>query len=49
MSRKVWRKVARKPKEKVVLQSYPKIEDEVLDLERQEDVDWTSLSDDTVI
>ena len=49
MSPKVWWKVARKTKEKVVLQSYPEIEDEVLDLERQEDVDWTSLPDDMVI
>ncbi|XP_023899766.1 protein ARABIDILLO 1 [Quercus suber] len=49
MSRRVRRKVAKKGKEKIVLQGYPDVEDDVLDLERQGDVDWTSLPDDTVI
>ncbi|KAL5795001.1 hypothetical protein ACOSP7_003595 [Xanthoceras sorbifolium] len=49
MSRRVRRKVAKKGKEKVVLPCYPEVEDEVLESERNGDVDWTSLPDDTVI
>ncbi|KAJ8748731.1 hypothetical protein K2173_011283 [Erythroxylum novogranatense] len=49
MSRRVRRKVAKKGKEKVVLPSYPEIEDGVLASGRIELVDWTSLPDDTVI
>lgn len=49
MSRRVRRKVARKSKDKVVLPSYPEIEDEVLPSDKNYTVDWTSLPDDTVI
>ncbi|ESR58644.1 protein ARABIDILLO 1 [Citrus sinensis] len=49
MSRRVRRKVARRGKEKVVLPSYPEVEDEVIGSEKNEVVDWTSLPDDTVI
>lgn len=43
------RKVAKKGKGNVVLSSFPEIQGEVLDSERQGDVDWRSLPDDTVI
>ncbi|KAI8021959.1 Protein ARABIDILLO 1 [Camellia lanceoleosa] len=49
MSRRVRRKVARKGKDKVVLPSYPEIEDEGLSLDQKVVVDWTRLPDDTVI
>ncbi|CAN6703968.1 unnamed protein product [Malus baccata var. baccata] len=49
MSRRVRRKVARKGKEKVVLPSYPEIEDEVSCPMQNGIVDWTGLPDDTVI
>ncbi|CAN6562514.1 hypothetical protein ACFX2J_027554 [Malus domestica] len=49
MSRRVRRKVARKGKEKVVLPSYPEIEDEVSYPMQNGLVDWTGLPDDTVI
>ncbi|KAK6920368.1 Armadillo [Dillenia turbinata] len=49
MSRRVRRKVANKGKVKVVLQSYPEIEDGVLGNEGNSLVDWTCLPDDTVI
>ena len=43
------RKVARKGKEKVILPSYPEIEEEVSGLDRSGLVDWTSLPHDTVL
>ncbi|TXG62528.1 hypothetical protein EZV62_009522 [Acer yangbiense] len=49
MSRRVRRKVAKKGKEKVTAPCYPEVEDEVLGSERNGDVVWTSLPDDTVI
>ncbi|KAJ9171192.1 hypothetical protein P3X46_014588 [Hevea brasiliensis] len=49
MSRRVRRKVAKKGQEKVVLPSFPEIEDEVSCSDSNEAVDWTSLPDDTVI
>ncbi|GAV82451.1 Arm domain-containing protein/F-box-like domain-containing protein [Cephalotus follicularis] len=49
MSRRVRRKVAKKGKDKVVLPSYPEIEDEDICPECNGAVDWTSLPDDTVI
>ncbi|XP_062073224.1 protein ARABIDILLO 1-like [Humulus lupulus] len=49
MSRRVRRKVARKGKEKLILPSYPEIEEEVSGLDRSGLVDWTSLPHDTVI
>ncbi|XP_044481329.1 protein ARABIDILLO 1-like [Mangifera indica] len=49
MSRRLRRKVANKGKEKVVLPSFPEVEDKVLESERSGNVDWTSLPDDTVI
>ncbi|KAH7849803.1 hypothetical protein Vadar_023258 [Vaccinium darrowii] len=49
MSRRVRRKVARKGKDKVVLPSYPEIEDEASSSDRKVVVDWTRLPDDTVI
>lgn len=47
MSRRLRRKVARKGK--VVLPSYPEVEEEVLVVGREGNVDWTNLPDDTVI
>ncbi|XP_043805995.1 protein ARABIDILLO 1 isoform X3 [Manihot esculenta] len=49
MSRRVRRKVAKKGNEKVVLPSFPEIEDEVSCSNSNEAVDWTSLPDDSVI
>ncbi|KAG5565413.1 hypothetical protein RHGRI_001337 [Rhododendron griersonianum] len=49
MSRRVRRKVARKGKDKVVLPSYPELEDEGSSLDQKVVVDWTRLPDDTVI
>ncbi|KAL6964952.1 Protein ARABIDILLO 1 [Sarracenia purpurea var. burkii] len=49
MSRRVRRKVARRGKDKVVLPSYPEIEDEGSSLDHRVAVDWTRLPDDTVI
>ncbi|KAI9180209.1 hypothetical protein LWI28_002332 [Acer negundo] len=49
MNRRVRRKVAKKGKEKVTVACYPEVEDEVLGSERNGDVIWTSLPDDTVI
>ncbi|XAR54181.1 hypothetical protein NMG60_11029206 [Bertholletia excelsa] len=49
MSRRVRRKVARKGKDKVVLQSYPEIDDEGTSSDQKSVVDWTRLPDDTVI
>ncbi|XP_050385307.1 protein ARABIDILLO 1-like [Argentina anserina] len=49
MSRRVRRKVGRKGKEKVVLPSYPEIEEEVSGSVYNGFVDWTGLPDDTVI
>ncbi|PON70208.1 Beta-catenin [Trema orientale] len=49
MSRRVRRKVARKGKEKLILPSYPEIEEEISVSDRSGFVDWTSLPDDTVI
>ncbi|KAF4360547.1 hypothetical protein F8388_000846 [Cannabis sativa] len=49
MSRRVRRKVARKGKEKVILPSYPEIEEEISGVDRSGLVDWTSLPHDTVI
>ncbi|GFZ00699.1 similar to ARABIDILLO-1 [Actinidia rufa] len=49
MSRRVRRKVARKGKDKVVLPSYPEIEDGGSSLDQNLVVDWTRLPDDTVI
>lgn len=49
MSRRVRRKVARKGKDKVVLPSYPEIEDEGSTLDENVVLDWTRLPDDTVI
>lgn len=49
MSRRVRRKVAKKGKEKVILPSFPEIEDEVSCSDSNEAVDWTGLPDDTVI
>ncbi|KAB2068502.1 hypothetical protein ES319_A08G034900v1 [Gossypium barbadense] len=49
MTRRVRRKVAKKGKDDAVSLSYLEIEVEDLGLERNGDVDWTSLPDDTVI
>ncbi|KAK2650788.1 hypothetical protein Ddye_018277 [Dipteronia dyeriana] len=49
MSRRVRRKVAKKGKEKVITLCYPEVEDEILGSERNGDVVWISLPDDTVI
>ncbi|KAG8653723.1 protein ARABIDILLO 1 isoform X2 [Manihot esculenta] len=49
MSRRVRRKVAKKGNEKVVVPSFPEIEDEVSCSYSNKAVDWTSLPDDTVI
>ena len=49
MNRRVRQKVAKKSKEKVELPSNPEIGDAGLCPDSNEDVDWTSLPDDTVI
>ncbi|KAJ6709888.1 PROTEIN ARABIDILLO 1 [Salix koriyanagi] len=49
MNRRVRQKVAKKSKEKVGLPSNPEIGDAGLCPDSNEDVDWTSLPDDTVI
>lgn len=49
MSRRVRRKVARRGKEKAVSPCFPEIEDVGSGLEREWEVDWTNLPDDTVI
>lgn len=49
MSRRLRRKVSRKGKEKVVAHSYTEFEEGVSTSERNGDVDWTCLPDDTVI